>query len=129
MAKTKKEKVQYFNSKEFVNKVLADCDLGDVSDSLRAELEEQIERRLAERITAVIIHNFDDKELKLFEKLIQDHPELDDMDAMTIAASGIPDLNVKMLKAIQDLYEELTYDAREIEKAMGMRTRAEAATI
>ncbi len=126
---SKTEKVHYFNSKAFVQKVLDDCDLGEVSSSLRGELEEQVERRLAERITAVIVHNFEDKELTLFEKVMQDHPELDDIDAMTIVAAGIPDLQVKLLKGIQDLYEELTYDAREIQKAIDLRAQAENATI
>jgi len=125
MADKKQKKVQYFNSQAFVDKVLQDCELGDVSTQDRAELSEQIERRLSERITAVVINGMKDKDMDLYEKVLADHPELDDMDALTIIASGLPDLQIKLLKAIQDLYEELTYDARQIQRAMDNRTAAE----
>ncbi len=130
MATSKKQKkVQYFNSQAFVDKVLEDCDLGDVSAQVRAELEEQVERRLSERITATVINGMTDKDMQLYEKVLADHPELDDMDALTVVASSLPDLQIRLLKSIQDLYDELTYDARQIQTAMDRRTEAEKATL
>ncbi len=125
MSDKKQKKVQYFNSQAFVDKVLEDCDLGNVSAQERAELEEQVERRLSERITATVINGMTDKDMQLYEKVLSDHPELDDMDALTVIASNLPDLQLKLLKSIQDLYEELTYDARQIQTAMDRRDEAE----
>lgn len=127
--KQTQKKVQYFNSQAFVDKVLEDCQLGDVSAQERSELEEQVERRLSERITATVINGMTDRDMQLYEKVLADHPELDDMDALTVIASNLPDLQVKLLKSIQDLYEELTYDAQQIQMAMDRRVQAEQAAI
>lgn len=127
--KQNQKKVQYFNSQAFVDKVLQDCDLGDVSAQERAELEEQVERRLSERITATVINSMTDRDMNLYEKVLADHPELDDMDALTVIASNLPDLQLKLLKSIQDLYDELTYDARQIQTAMDRRAEAERAAV
>ena len=129
MLDKKQKKVQYFNPQAFVDKVLDDCKLGDVDANVRAELAEQVERRLSERITATIINAMTDKDMRLYEKVLADHPELDDMDALTVVASSLPDVQVKMLKSIQDLYEELTYDAQQIQYSMDRRTQAEQAAI
>lgn len=129
MPTKKQKKVQYFNPQLFVDKVLDDCKLGDVPADVRAELAEQVERRLSERITATIINAMSDKDMRLYEKVLADHPELDDMDALTIVASSLPDVQVKMLKSIQDLYEELTYDAQQIQYSMDRRTQAEQAAL
>ncbi len=127
--KQTQKKVQYFNSQAFVDKVLEDCQLGDVSAQERSELEEQVERRLSERITATVINGMTERDMQLYEKVLADHPELDDMDALTVIASNLPDLQMKLLKSIQDLYEELTYDAQQIQMAMDRRVQAEQAAI
>lgn len=125
----KQKKVQYFNSQAFVDKVLEDCDLGDISAQVRAELQEQVERRLSERITATVINSMNDKDMQVYEKVLADHPELDDMDALTVVASNLPDLQLKLLKSIQDLYDELTYDARQVQMALDRRGEAEKAVL
>lgn len=119
------QKIQYFNPKAFAQQVLEDCKMGDIPDQLRLELEEQIGRRLAERVTATVINTFQERELILFEKVLADHPELDTMDALTVVASGIPDLQLKLLKSIQDLHDELTQDAENIQQAMDQRQQSE----
>ena len=126
MAKTK---VKYFDYREFVNKVLEDCKLGSMPEQVKVELEDAVERRLGERITATIINTFGERELRLLEKVLVDHPELDEVDALTVVSSNIPGLQEKLGKAIQDLYDELTYEASSIQQSMDMRAVAEASKL
>jgi hypothetical protein len=61
------KKPQYFDPKVFVDKVMRDCDFGDIDAKTRATLEEGIQRRLAERIVASIIDSFSEREFALLE--------------------------------------------------------------
>lgn len=117
--------VPYFNAKAFVEKVMEDCDLGDIAPELRSELEEEIERSLGERITATIISAFTERDMDLYDKVKAENPQFDQMEVIALVAADIPGLAEKLLKAIQDLYEELTYDAAKIQQAMDRRKEAE----
>ena len=119
--KNQHDPAQYFNVAEFVKTVIQDCGLGDTTGELRASLEEQIERRLAERVTATIINAFTPNDLAFYEKTVAENPDLTDMDALTIVAATLPGVQEKMLKGVQDLYEELTYDAEKVDQAVKQR--------
>ena len=103
---------------EFIQKVLKACKLGFMSKKTRAGLEEAIERRLAERITATIVSNFGDKELAILDEIVLTQPDLDHLKAIMTASSNIPNLESKIMKAMQNLYDELTYDAVRIKSAL-----------
>lgn len=120
-------KPQYFDPKVFVDKIMRDCDFGEIDEKTRLALEEGIERRLAERIVATIINGFNAREFSLLEMVMEDHPELDDIDCIMLISKEIPNLQERLEKAIMDLYEEMTYDAREIQRAMDNRAMAEKA--
>lgn len=107
-----------FNPAEFVQKVLKACQFGNIPEKTRLALEKAIERRLAERITATTVTSFGDKEMTILDKIITSKPEIDHFDAVMMAASHIPNIEPKIMKAIQDLYEELTYDAAQIKKSI-----------
>jgi|GEM_PF-2045945 len=119
------KKPQYFDPKVFVDKVMRDCDFGDLDEETRVALEEGIQRRLAERIVASIIDSFNEREFTLLEKVMEDHPELDDIDAVMLISTEIPNLQEKLEKAIMDLYDELVFDAKEIQQAMDARKQSE----
>ncbi len=121
------KKPQYFDPTVFVDKVMRDCDFGDIDDKTRSALEEGIQRRLAERIVASIIDSFNEREFTLLEKVMEDHPELDDIDCIMLISTEVPNLEQRLEKAIMDLYDELTYDARQIQQAMDNRKQAEHA--
>jgi len=123
------KKPQYFDPKFFVDKVMRDCDFGKIDDKMRKELEEGIQRRLAERVVATIIDSFNEREFVLLEKVMEDHPELDDIDAIMLISTEIKNLQPRLEKAITDLYEEMTYDAAEIQKSMDMRKVAEESKV
>lgn len=116
--------VQYFNSKAFVEKVMADCHLGDLSPELRFELEEEIERSLGERITATIISAFTMREVEMYEQIRDANRGMDQMEALGLVAAKVPGMAQKLLKGIQDLYEELTEDAQRIQYTLDQKEAA-----
>lgn len=122
MPKTKK--IQYFDPQLFIDKVMRECDFGHLDKETRESLDEAITIRLAERIVATVIDNFTGDEFVLLEKVMEDHPELDDIDAIMIISSRVPDLQVKLEKAMSDLYKEMVYNVSEIGKAVQHREYA-----
>ena len=127
--KKEKGKFQYFNAQAFAEKVLEDCDLGEMTPELRQELLDMIERRLGERITASIVNSLQPKDMDMFEELKNKYPEMDDIDVLTVVASQIPGLQIKILKGIEDLYDELTYDAKRVNIAVDRREQAKNAKL
>jgi len=119
------KKPQYFDPKLFVDKVMRDCDFGELDEKTRSVLEEGIQKRLSERIVATIIDSFNQREFALLEKVMEDHPELDDIDAIMLISSEIPNLQGKLEKAIVDLYEEMVFDVEQIQMAMDSRQQTE----
>jgi hypothetical protein len=120
------KKPQYFDPKFFVDKVMNDVDFGEIDQKTRSALEEGIQRRLAERIVAAIIDGFNEREFVLLENVIENHPELDDIDAIMLISNDIPNLKDRLEKAITDLYDEMVYDATQIQEAMDRRQEAES---
>ena len=112
------KKTQYFDPRGFVQKVMQDSKFGEMSDTTRRALEEGIHRRLGERIMATIIDQFSEREFTIMEKMMEDHPEIDNLDAIILVAGEIPHLQALLEKAVMDLYEEMTYDANRLQKAL-----------
>ncbi|MCA9373961.1 MAG: hypothetical protein R3B71_02305 [Candidatus Gracilibacteria bacterium] len=113
-----KQKVQYLDVDAFVSDVLEAMKLGDVPAPVLVELRETIADRLADRIMNTILSSFGDKEMKMYENVLQDHKELDELDALMIISQNIDGLPDKIERNINSLYEELIYNADKIEEAM-----------
>ncbi len=112
------QKPMYFDVDNFVNQVLQAMKLGDVPAPVLLDLRETIENRLSDRIMGTVIESFGEQEMMLFEKLLTDHAELDEVDVVMMIAPQINGLKEKLLRNINSLYEELTYDADRIEESM-----------
>lgn len=108
----------YLDPAKFVNKVITDMKLGAVAPAILTSLKEAITLRLADRILGTVIDSFSEKELKSFENFLNEHPELDEMDALFVTAQEVPDIDDKLRRNIESLYRELTYDADMIEKSL-----------
>lgn len=111
-------KIQYFNPYDFVDRVIKACNLEDTPTEQKDALGVAIERRLRERLTVTILDNFEKKDLVMLQQLLQDHPELDGVEALSLMALNMPGLQDKLQAAIEELYEELTYDAQRVHEAM-----------
>lgn len=108
----------YFKPDSFVDDVLKAMKLGRVSAPTMLGLREEIESLLNERIITTVIGGFGRRELDLFEKILEDHPELDEVDALMVIAPEVPGIKDSMERAINSLFFELTYSASQIEKSM-----------
>jgi len=104
-------KAVYFNAEKFIDDVIMAMDLGDAKAITMLELREEIGLLLSQRIVGTIIDSFSQKELDLFEKLLEDHPELDEVDALMVLAPGIDGLKEKMERNINSLFFEMVKNA------------------
>ena len=109
-------KPQYFKIEKFIDEVIKDMKLGDAPAPTMLALREAIEAKLSDRILATVINGMEERELILFETMLTDHPELDEIDALMVLAPQIHGLKEKMERNINSLYSELTYDAEQIGK-------------
>lgn len=105
--KTNQKKPVYFNVDGFVNMVLTSTGLDKSDQKTLEQLHVEISQTLSDRITATVIVSLGDKEMDLLERILQDHTELDKIDALSIITPSIPGLNERILKAVNDLFEEL----------------------
>jgi hypothetical protein len=112
------KKAHYFNPDSFVDDVIKAMKLGKTSEAALAALREEIEQLLSERIVTSVISCFGTRELNLFEKMLEDHPELDEIDALMIMGPEVPGVKEYLERQIQSLFFELTRDADEIGKRM-----------
>lgn len=119
---------QYFNPQEFINRVIEACHFGQLDTPTRELIEDAISQRLIERITTTIIGSFAESELLLLEKILEDHPELDEINAIGMVAQNVPGIEKKLVKAFKDLFEEFTHDAEEIQKHMDKSALVRKAT-
>ncbi|HEV7424370.1 MAG TPA: hypothetical protein VGO21_04240 [Candidatus Paceibacterota bacterium] len=114
--KEQKQKPIYFNVENFVQMVLKETAMDKAEPSVVEELGLEIANTLSKRITATVIASLGDKELFLLEKTLEDHPELDRIDALSIITSYVPGLNDRILKEVSDLFDELVDNVKEIDK-------------
>ncbi len=112
------KKIQYFAVDKFVDDVITSMDLGDVTAPVLLELEKAIAQKLGDRILFTVINSMKERELNILENLIKDHPELDEMDALWLAAHEVDGLKERLVREINSLYAELTYDAENIGSAI-----------
>ena len=76
----------------------------------------QIESLLNERIISTVIDRFGRRELDLFEKILEDHPELDEVDALMVIAPDVPGIKENLERAINSLFFELTHNSAQVEE-------------
>lgn len=119
MKKDQKQKMPiYFDAKGFIDDVMKEMQLDETPAPIRLELREAIFDRLSDRIMSTVLSSFEEKDVVIFENMLQDHPELDELDVVMIVAKQIKGLKERLERQINSLYSELTYDAAKIKEAM-----------
>lgn len=111
-------KAKYFNPDNFIDQVIDAMKLGKSSASAMQALRDEIELQLAQRIVDTVISSMGKRELGLFEQVLDDHPELDEIDAIMMLAPDLPGVKDKMERQINSLFSELVMDAEAVGKQM-----------
>ena len=101
-----------FNAAQFAEEVLKETGMQNIKPEVKQQLTEEIIQTLTESVIGVLIDSFTDREFFLFRKILEDHPNIDEIDAVSVIAPSIPGINELLLKTISDLFEELVEDAR-----------------
>jgi hypothetical protein len=110
------KKTLYFNAEKFIDDVIEKMDLGNAKAVTMKELRDEIELTLNERIVGTVIDSFSQRELTLFEQLLEDHPELDEIDALMVLAPGVEGLKDRLEREINSLFFELIRDSKIVKK-------------
>ena len=97
-----------------MRQVIEDSQLGEMSGEERDKLERSIARRMEERVTSTIINQFGDEEFDIFNQILDAHPELDEIDAISLVAAKIPGLQERLNEAMETLYNELMDGAERV---------------
>ncbi len=97
----------FFNYEEFVNKFLKEAKLNQESEKIKNELREEIIIGLNNRIIDLCVKVLNNDEIEFIRKLLDEHPELDLMDALSEITSKIDNFDQLLVKLIADYYEEL----------------------
>jgi hypothetical protein len=103
----KKQKPSYFSTEEFINNLLKELKMDKADPDVKQELANEISQTLTDRVTAVVVASLRKKDVFLLEKTIEDHPELDIIDCLSIITSYVPGLDDKIVKSVADLYDEI----------------------
>lgn len=116
--KSNKKKIQYFQVDKFVEDVITAMKLGDTTAPVLLELQNAIAQKLGDRILFTVVNSFQERELRMFENMLNDHPELTELDCLWLTAHEIEGLKDKLIKEVNALYAELVYDADKIDQSL-----------
>ena len=101
-----------FNAAQFAEALLKKTGMNSAKPKIKQELIEEIIQILSERVINVLVDSFTDREFFLFRKILEDHPNIDEIDAISVIAPSIPCINELLLKTVSDLFDELVEDAK-----------------
>lgn len=104
----------YFDLDNYVAKIMAECEMQNSSAETKDALKKEIGITLADRVNSTIVKSLTAEDLFLMEKTMQDHPELDTINVLSIITSYIDGLDEKIVTAVDDLYEEIVENFKKI---------------
>lgn len=99
----------YFKINQFVDDVIGAIGLNDINSPTIFKIRAEIEKMAADRIIVSFIDQIGIKEAKMLDKLMEDHPEISEIDAFLLMSDDMPGLKLEIEKNINSLYKELTY--------------------
>ena len=118
------KKPEYFNVKKFIDSVIEEMKLGETPPDIMERLREMIELRLSRRIMDTVIDAFTPEDMQVYQMILEDHRELDEIDAIMIIAQNKDGMEDLIIRNINSLFEELTYTSSRVEDAMKKQPKA-----
>jgi len=112
-----------FNYRNFIDHVMEKMRLTDTPEPTKSKIEKQIARRLGDRIITTTMHTMTEENMAMFEQIKRDNPDLSDFEALYSMIEEVPALAEAVMKGINDLADELTYDADRLDIALEKRKK------
>lgn len=104
----------YFDLESYVAKIMQECGMQNSSEETKKALTEEIGITLTDRVNATVVNSLTADDLFLMEKTMEDHPELDRLDVLSIITSYIDGLDEKIVTAVDELYGEIVDNFKKI---------------
>ena len=117
----KKKAVKYFDEDAFVEAVLKAIKMDKAPDAVKRELSLEIAQTLRDRIIATVIAALGEKELLLLGNILKDHPELDEIDALSMITSYVPELDDRIAKVVDDFFVEMVENTKLIDESLAKK--------
>lgn len=110
-----------FSFKAFIDFVIERMNLKDAEEDVRTKIEREIMRLLDNRIMACVFGSMTEENLIQYDLMREQNPEVSEFEIIFKMVDEIPGLHEIMLKGVNDLAEELIYDAQTLDAALAER--------
>lgn len=104
----------YFDLDNYVAKIMAECGMLNTSEEEKTALTKEVGLTLTDRINSTIVNSLSADDIFLMEKTMEDHPELDTINVLSIITSYIDGLDEKIVSAVDELYGEIVDNFKKI---------------
>ncbi len=107
-----------FTYQAFIDHVMEKLKLNDAEPDIKSKIEKELLRTLGNRILLSVMHAMEDDDIKTFEMIRTANPDMSDYEIIYALVDEVPALHEVMMKNINDLVEELTYDAQRLDEIL-----------
>jgi len=115
-----------FTYQAFIDHVMKKLQLNDSEPDIKAKIEKELLRTLGNRILLSVMHAMTKDDIQLFEMIRASEPDLSDFEIIYAIVDQVPALNEIMMKGINDLEKELTYDAERLQEVLDEKKEKQA---
>jgi hypothetical protein len=107
-----------FTYQAFIDHVMEKLKLNDAEPDVKSKIEKELLRTLGNRILLSVMHAMTDDDIKTFEMIRTANPDMSDYEIIYAIVDEVPALHEVMMKNINDLLDELTYDAQRLDEVL-----------
>ena len=100
----------YFQLGTFTDSIIEAIGLKNAGAQVLTGVREEIEKMAADQIMNAFEDTIGIKEAKMMDKLMEDHPEITEIDALLLIADDMPGLKSEIEKKLNSLYKVLAYN-------------------
>lgn len=114
-----------FDHRRYIEDVIKAMKLDSAPPEVKEQLQIEIGKRIELRIIDTLIIGLGREEVEKFKKEMTENKNQDEMELLLSLAEKMPGMQELMIKRLNDLFEELTQDAEEIDKRIAERDKKE----
>ena len=107
-----------FSYRVFLDYVMQKMHLENTEEQVKTKIEKEIVRILGNRIITTTMNSMTEDNLIEFDMLRNAHPDFSDLELLFTFVENIPALSEALIKGVNDLAEELTYDSERLDEVL-----------